>query len=45
MGFLTRMFSAVGKTALTPLTIAKDAVEAVTGEEPEITSMLLESVV
>ena len=37
MGFLTNMFSAAVKTALTPVAVVKDAVNVVTGEEPDTT--------
>lgn len=43
MGFLSGMFSAVVKTALTPVAIVKDAVNVVTGEEADATKSLLES--
>jgi len=43
MGFLTNMFSATIKTALTPIAIVKDAVNVVTGEEPDATKNLLSS--
>jgi hypothetical protein len=43
MGFLSGMFSAVVKTALTPVAIVKDAVNIVTGEEADATKSLLES--
>ncbi len=43
MGFLSGMFSAVIKTALTPIAIVKDAVNVVTGEEADTTKSLLES--
>lgn len=43
MGFLSGMFSAVVKTALTPVAIVKDAVNVVTGEESDATKSLLES--
>lgn len=43
MGFLSGMFSAVVKTALTPVAIVKDAVNVVTGEEANATKSLLES--
>lgn len=39
------MFSAVVKTALTPIAIVKDAVNVVSGEEPDTTKELLESAV
>lgn len=43
MGFLSGMFSAVVKTALTPVAIVKDAVNVAIGEEAEDTKKLLES--
>jgi hypothetical protein len=43
MGFLTNMFSAAVKTALTPVAVVKDAVNVVTGEEPDTTKNLLSS--
>ena len=43
MGFLSGMISAVVKTALTPVAVVKDAVNVVTGEEPDQTKSLLES--
>jgi hypothetical protein len=43
MGFLSGMFSAVVKTALTPVAIVKDAVNVVTGEKADATKLLLES--
>lgn len=43
MGFLSGMFSAVVKTALTPVAIVKDVVNIVTGEEADATKDLLES--
>lgn len=43
MGFLSGMFSAVVKTALTPVAIVKDAVNVVTGEEADAIKSLLES--
>lgn len=43
MGFFGGMLSAVVKTALTPVAIVKDAVNVVTGEEPDATEKLLES--
>ena len=43
MGFLGGMFSAVVKTVLTPVAIVKDAVNVVTGEEPDTTKDLLQS--
>lgn len=43
MGFLSNMFSAAVKTALTPIAVAKDVVNVVTGEEADTTKELLES--
>jgi hypothetical protein len=43
MGFLGGMFSAVVKTALTPVAIVKDAVNVVTGEEADSIRSLLKS--
>jgi hypothetical protein len=43
MGFLSGMFSAVVKIALTPVAIVKDAVNVVIGEEADATISLLES--
>lgn len=43
MGFFSNIISATVKTALTPLAIVKDAVDVVTGEEPENTKRLLNS--
>jgi len=43
MGFLSGMFSAVVKTALTPIAIVKDVVNIVTDEEANATKKLLES--
>jgi hypothetical protein len=43
MGFLSNMFSAVVKTALTPVAVVKDVVNVVTGEEPDATKDLLTS--
>lgn len=43
MGFLSGMFSAVVKTALTPVAIVKDVVNIATDQEPEATKELLES--
>ena len=45
MGFLSGMFSAVVKIALTPVAIVKDTVNVVTGEEANATKSLLESAV
>lgn len=43
MGFLSGMFSAVVKTALTPVAIVKDVVNVAIGEEADDTKKLLES--
>lgn len=43
MGFLSNIISATVKTALTPVAIAKDAVNVVTGEEAGNTKKLLNS--
>ena len=43
MGFLSKIFSATVKTALTPVAIVKDAVNIVTGEDSDATKNLLES--
>jgi len=43
MGFFSNILSATVKTALTPLAIAKDAINVVTGEEAEATKQLLKS--
>lgn len=43
MGFLSNMFSAAVKASLTPVAIVKDAVNVVTGEEPDATKNLLSS--
>lgn len=43
MGFFNNILSATVKTALTPLAVAKDAVNVVSGEEPNTTKQLLES--
>jgi len=41
--FIGDVASATVKVALTPLAVAKDAVNVVTGEEPNTTKELLES--
>ncbi len=41
--FVTDIASATVKVALTPIAIAKDAVNVVTGEEPDATKELLQS--
>jgi len=43
MGFLSDIVSATVKTALTPLAVVKDAINVVTGEEPDATKKLLKS--
>lgn len=43
MGFLTNLVSATVKTALTPIAIAKDAIDVATGEDAENTKKLLKS--
>jgi hypothetical protein len=45
MGFITEIFGAAVKTALTPVAVVKDAVNIVTGAEPDTTTSLLESAV
>ena len=45
MGFLSGMFGAVIKTALTPVAIVKDVVNVVTDEDTDATTTLLESAV
>lgn len=43
MGFLTNLVSAAVKTTLTPIAVAKDVVNIVTGNEPDSTKELLQS--
>lgn len=43
MGFFSNIISATVKTALTPLAIAKDAVNVATGQEADTTKELLKS--
>lgn len=43
MGFLTNIISAAVKTALTPVAVAKDALDVALGNEAENTKELLES--
>ncbi len=45
MGFFSSIISAAVKTALTPVAVVKDVVNVATGEEPDATKDLLESVV
>lgn len=44
MGLFTNLLSATIKTALSPIAVAKDAINIVTGEEAETTKKLLESI-
>lgn len=43
MGFFSNLISATVKTAMAPIAVVKDAVNIVTGEEPDATKSLLES--
>lgn len=43
MGFLSKLVSSAVKTALTPVSIIKDATEVATGEKADNTKKLLES--
>ncbi len=43
MGFFSNILSATVKVALTPIAVVKDAVNVVTGEEPDDTKDLLKS--
>jgi len=43
MGFFDNILGATVKTVLTPLAIAKDAINVVTGEEPDETKKLVKS--
>lgn len=43
MGFLSNLVSATVKTALSPVAVAKDVVNIVTGEEADSTKNLLQS--
>jgi len=43
MGFLSEMFSAVVKTAITPVAIVKDIVNVVTDQDADATKKLIES--
>jgi hypothetical protein len=45
MGFLTGLFTATIKTALTPIAVVKDAVNVVIGDEVDATANHLGSVV
>ena len=43
MGFLTGLFTATIKTALTPIAVVKDAINVVTDKEVDATANLLSS--
>lgn len=43
MGFFSKIISSTIKVALTPIAVVKDAVNTLTGEEPDSTKKLLES--
>lgn len=43
MGLFSNLFSAVVKTALTPVAVVKDAVNVAIGEEADETKKLIES--
>ena len=45
MGFFSNMVSATIKTALTPVSVVMDAVNVVTGEEPDSTKDLISSAI
>ena len=45
MGFLSSIIGATVKTVLTPVAVVKDAVNIVSGESPDSTKNLLESIV
>ena len=45
MGFFDNIVSATIKTALTPIAVAKDVVNVVTGEEVDATKSLIESAI
>jgi hypothetical protein len=45
MGFLSSIIGATVKTVLTPVAIVKDAVNIISGESPDSTKELLESIV
>jgi hypothetical protein len=44
MGFLSSVIGATVKTVLTPVAVVKDAVNIVSGESPDSTKELLESI-
>ena len=45
MGFLSSIIGATVKTVLTPVAVVKDALNIVSGESPDSTKELLESIV
>ena len=45
MGFLSSIIGATVKTVLTPVAVVKDAMNIVSGESPDSTKELLESIV
>jgi hypothetical protein len=45
MGFFSSIIGATVKTVLTPVAVVKDAVNIVSGESPDSTKNLLESIV
>ena len=45
MGFLSSIVGATVKTVLTPVAVVKDALNVVSGEPPDSTKELLESIV
>lgn len=45
MGFLSSIVGATVKTVLTPVAVVKDAVNIVSGDSPDSTKELLESIV
>jgi hypothetical protein len=45
MGFLSSIIGATVKTVLTPVAVVKDAVNIISGESPDSTKELLESIV
>jgi len=45
MGFLSSIIGATVKAVLTPVAVVKDAVNIVSGESPDSTKELLESIV
>lgn len=44
MGFLSSVFSGAVKTICTPIAIVKDVVNVATGEDPEATKKLMDSI-